>query len=206
MKKVLIVLANLVLPGSAQVALGRPGWGVLAASVFGVSVAAVAVGWGLAPGLLSGQTGVGLLAAAAAAWVASQVSMARRLAGRDEGQERVHRAQALQEVARLWLRGERERSLAVTEALLERWPTEPALHFLAAHLWSAGPDGASAKQARRFLTLCGRCDLTGRWHGVVRRELERLRSELEPHLVPGPLELVLFQEGEEKARVQQSSF
>ena len=174
-KKVLIVLVNLVLPGSAQVALGRPGWGVLAASVFGVSVAAVVVGWGLAPGLLSGRGGVGLLAAAALAWVASQVSMVLLLR-RDEEEERARRAQALQELARLWLRGERERSLAVTEALLERWPTEPALHFLSAHLWSAGPDGASAKRARRFLALCGRCDLTGRWRGVVRRELERLRG------------------------------
>ena len=150
MKKALIVLANLVLPGSAQVALGRPGWGVLTASVFGVSVAV--------------------------AWVGSQAWMVRRLGNRDEDQERRRRAEALQEVARLWLRGERERGLAVTEALLERWPTEPALHFVAGHLWSAGPDGASAKQARHFLTLCGRCDLTGRWQGVVRRELERLRK------------------------------
>ena len=176
MKKALIVLANLVLPGSAQVALGRPGWGVLTASVFGVSVAAVGVGWGLAPGLLSGRSGVGLLAAAALAWVGSQAWMVRRLGNRDEEQERVRRAQALQEVARLWLRGERERGLAVTEALLERWPTEPALHFVAARLWSVGPDGTSAKQAGRSLTLCGRCDLTGRWGEVVRRELERLRK------------------------------
>jgi len=175
-KKVLIVLANLVLPGSGQVALGQPGWGVLAAGVFGVSVAAVVVGWLVVPGLLGGRAGVGLLVAAALAWLVSQVSVVLLLR-RDEGQERVRRAQALQELARLWLRGERERGLAATETLLERWPTEPALHFVAAQLWRAGPDGAGAKQARRFLTLCGQCDLTGRWRGIVERELERLRGD-----------------------------
>ena len=173
----LIVLVNLVLPGSAQVALGRPGWGVLSACVFGVSVAAVVIGWVVAPGLLGTRPGSALLAAAASAWLASQVSMARRLARRDEEQEGRRRAEALQELARLWLRGERERGLALTESLLERWPTEPALHFAAAHLWSTGPDGSSATQARRFLVLCGRCDLTGRWREVVRRELEQLRED-----------------------------
>ena len=35
---------------------------------------------------------------------------------------------------------------------------------------------------------------------MLRGELERLRAELEPHLVPEPLEIVLYREGEERAR------
>ena len=39
-------------------------------------------------------------------------------------------------------------------------------------------------------------------HPLLQRELERVRSELAPHLVSEPMELIIYREGDEKARVQ----
>lgn len=175
MRKVLIVLVNLVVPGSGQVVVGRPGWGLLSAAVFGCSVGAALLGSAVVPGILSGRATVGLILTAAVTWTASQAALVLRLR-RDEQQERSSRSQALQQVARLWLSGERSKALAVTEALLDRWPSESVLHFVAARLWADGSEPDAVRHAERCLALCEACDLGARWRGAVAREGERMRG------------------------------
>lgn len=175
MKKVLIVLVNLVVPGSGQVVVGRPGWGVVTAAVFGCSVGAALLGSAVVPGILSGRAILGLILVAAATWTASQAALVLRLR-RNEQQERHSRSQALEQVARLWLSGERSKALAVTEALLERWPSESVLYFVAARMWAEGSEPDAARHSRRLLALCEACDLGGRWRGTVARERERMRG------------------------------
>ena len=172
----LIVLANLVLPGSAQVALGRPGWGVLVAAAFGWAVAGALVGEALVPGFLSTRAVGALVVVAAATWSASQAALVLALR-RNEQEERTSRAQALQEVARLWLRGEGDEALALTGALLDRWPREPVMHFVAARLWAERSERDSARRAARLLARCAGCDLQGRWRSAIAREWSGLEQK-----------------------------
>lgn len=175
MKRVATVVANLMVPGSAQVVLGRPGWGVVASAVFGLSVGAVVVGWLVWPGFL-GRWALGLLSAVAAgAWVGSQWALLRGLR-RDEREERRRLAEGLEQAARLWLRGRRGEALRLLEALVDRWPREPALHFALARLRAEDPEETSSREARRHLAICRGCDPGGRWQGPAERLGARLRS------------------------------
>ena len=171
MRDALVVVANVLLPGAAQIARDELAWGV---------TFAVGFGWALAGGLLSLAFGPGLLPPAAAAvlfplalafWLASQVLLFRSLrSGR--GRTAAPDGEALAEVARLWLRGEQAEAVLRLEALLRRWPREPVLHFVAAQLRGEGADGGS--RAREALELCLACDLDGRWRRAAERELSRL--------------------------------
>jgi hypothetical protein len=162
-RKALVIVANLLLPGSAQVARDELARGVLLALGFSVTLAAALLSLALAPALVGGAAVAGLLLAAFGFWLASQLLHVRTLRSGEGRRDEALRAEALGEVARLWLRGERVEALARLEPLLRRWPREPALHFVAAQLWGEGTDKGSRARTRQSLELCLACDLEGRW-------------------------------------------
>lgn len=162
MKDALITIANLFLPGSAQVARDEFAHGVALAVVFAVTLAEALLLLALAPAPGGRGPVVLLFAAAFALWLYSQLLHVRALRSRAMA-DGAHRAEALAEVARLWLRGERAGALARLAPMLQRWPRDPALHFAAAQLWGEGTDGESQVRARESLQLCRACDLEGRW-------------------------------------------
>jgi hypothetical protein len=172
----LVTVANLLLPGSAQVARDEFTRGVALAVVFSVSLAEAFLLLALAPAPGGRGPVVLLFAAAFSLWLYSQLRYVRALRtsrGPDGGPQE----EALAEVARLWLRGERAGALARLEPMLRRQPRDPALHFVAAQLWGEGTDGESQGRAQESLQLCRACDLEGRWKRAAERELSRLRAE-----------------------------
>jgi hypothetical protein len=172
-RKVLVTIANLFLPGSAQLARDEFAWGVTFAVGYGAALSVAVVSLVLAPALLSRAALALLFAGAFAFWLASQVLHLGALrSGR--GDARAPGPEALAEVTRLWLRGEQAQALTHLEALLRRWPREPVLHFVAAQLWGEGTDEASRARARESLALCLACDLDGRWRRAAERELSLL--------------------------------
>ena len=175
MKKVITVLANVLVPGTGQVVLGEPGRGALLAVAYGVAFSTLVVARTVVPGLLGRGTESVLVVVGLGAWCASQVLLLKKWRG-VPAKHHPGGAAALTRVARLWLRGERSEALELIEALLDRWPTEPALHFVAARLWAEGPDAQSARRARLHLVLCRGCDVGGRWDGAVRRQLAQLSA------------------------------
>jgi hypothetical protein len=173
MKDALVIIANLLLPGSAQLARDEFARGVALALGFAVTLAAALLSLALAPALLGRGAVVLLLAAAFGFWLASQLLHVRALRSRGTGDGAL-RTEALAEVARLWLRGERAGALARLAPMLRRRPRDPALHFAAAQLWGEGTDGESQARARESLQLCRACDLEGRWGRAAEREFSRL--------------------------------
>jgi hypothetical protein len=164
----LVTVANLLLPGWAQVARDEFTRGVALGLGFAVTLAAALLSLALAPALLGRGAVLLLFAAAFGFWLASQLLHVRALRSGGGG-DGAHRDEALTEVARLWLRGERAQALARLESMLRRWPREPALHFVAAQLWGEGTDGESRSRARESLQLCLACDLEGRWRRAAER-------------------------------------
>jgi len=163
---------NLILPGSAQVALGRPMVAVVLSGAFGLTLGAAVVDRWVAPGLLGFDDARVLWLAAASAWGASQVLMVlglRRAARPAEEGE----SEGLREIARLWLCGHGDRARALAEVLLERRPAEPALHYVTALLLADSP-GRSRKDALGHLAAAEGCDESGRWQETLERERERL--------------------------------
>jgi len=171
-RKALLVIANLFLPGSAQVARDEMARGVAFAAGFGWALAAGLLSLTFGPGFLRPPMATVLFPIAFAFWLASQVLLVRALRS-ERAQAAAPSPEAVAEVARLWLRGERARALEYLAALLRRWPREPVLHFVAAQLWGEGADGESRGRAREALELCLACDLEGRWRRAVEREMSR---------------------------------
>lgn len=166
LKDALVIIANLLLPGSAQLARDEFARGVALALGFALTLAAALLSLALAPPVLGRGAVVLLFAAAFGFSLASQLLYVRALRSRGTGDGAL-RAEALAEVARLWLRGERAGALARLAPMLRRRPRDPALHFVAAQLWGEGTDGESQARARESLQLCRACDLEGRWRRVA---------------------------------------